>query len=164
MKRKLQGWISEPDKGVYDALNKGFARSTGEIMGWLNASDMLHAQRALLRLRAYFLQLWRSGVDRRGGPRSLGEEGWPSVARDLPALVPRYSLTLSRAERAYPARVNVLAAEPVGTGRRGVQHGISGRGRFRVVGALLTVSEALHCGCPYRRLARPWRWSQPQRS
>ena len=39
--RELAGWISEPDKGVYDALNKGFARSTGEIMGWLNASDML---------------------------------------------------------------------------------------------------------------------------
>jgi glycosyltransferase involved in cell wall biosynthesis len=35
-------WISEPDKGLYDALNKGFERSTGTIMGWLNASDMLH--------------------------------------------------------------------------------------------------------------------------
>lgn len=34
-------WISEPDGGLYDALNKGFARCTGEIMGWLNASDML---------------------------------------------------------------------------------------------------------------------------
>lgn len=38
----LTRWSSEPDKGVYDALNKGFARSTGEIMGWLNASDQLH--------------------------------------------------------------------------------------------------------------------------
>jgi glycosyltransferase involved in cell wall biosynthesis len=37
----LSYWVSEPDKGVYEALNKGFARSTGEIMGWLNASDML---------------------------------------------------------------------------------------------------------------------------
>jgi glycosyltransferase involved in cell wall biosynthesis len=35
-------WVSQPDKGVYDALNTGFSRSTGEIMGWLNASDMLH--------------------------------------------------------------------------------------------------------------------------
>src|SRR5713226_5189940 len=33
-------WVSLPDKGVYEALNTGFARSTGEIMGWLNASDM----------------------------------------------------------------------------------------------------------------------------
>ncbi len=38
---QLAGWISERDNGVYDALNKGFARTSGEVMGWLNASDML---------------------------------------------------------------------------------------------------------------------------
>jgi len=38
---QLSGWISEPDNGMYDALNKGFARTSGEIMGWLNSSDML---------------------------------------------------------------------------------------------------------------------------
>ena len=38
---QLAGWISEPDKGMYDALNKGFARSTGEIMGWISATDQL---------------------------------------------------------------------------------------------------------------------------
>src|SRR5713226_10002943 len=38
----LASWVSQPDKGVYDALNTGFARSTGDIMGWLNASDQLH--------------------------------------------------------------------------------------------------------------------------
>jgi hypothetical protein len=39
---QLSAWVSEPDRGMYDALNKGFARTTGEIMGWLNASDALH--------------------------------------------------------------------------------------------------------------------------
>jgi len=38
----LTRWIREPDKGMYEALNKGFARATGEVMGWLNASDQLH--------------------------------------------------------------------------------------------------------------------------
>jgi glycosyltransferase involved in cell wall biosynthesis len=38
----LSAWVSEPDRGMYDALNKGFARTTGEVMGWLNASDALH--------------------------------------------------------------------------------------------------------------------------
>jgi len=38
----ISWWISQPDNGLYDALNTGFARSSGEIMGWLNASDMLH--------------------------------------------------------------------------------------------------------------------------
>jgi len=38
---RLDYWVSEPDKGQYDAINKGFARSTGEIMGWLNSDDKL---------------------------------------------------------------------------------------------------------------------------
>src|SRR5260370_41279802 len=38
----LASWVSQPDKGVYDALNTGFARSTSDIMGSLNASDLLH--------------------------------------------------------------------------------------------------------------------------
>jgi glycosyltransferase involved in cell wall biosynthesis len=37
-------WVSQPDSGLYDALNTGFAHSSGEIMGWLNASDMLHPE------------------------------------------------------------------------------------------------------------------------
>lgn len=32
-------WTSEPDKGQADALNKGFQRARGEIIGWLNADD-----------------------------------------------------------------------------------------------------------------------------
>lgn len=40
--RYITWWVSEPDNGMYDALNKGFARSTGEIMGWISANDHLH--------------------------------------------------------------------------------------------------------------------------
>ncbi|WP_319421339.1 glycosyltransferase family 2 protein [Pleurocapsa sp. FMAR1] len=36
----LHFWCSEPDRGQYDAINKGFAHSTGEIMAWLNSDDM----------------------------------------------------------------------------------------------------------------------------
>lgn len=32
-------WISEPDRGQADAINKGFRQTTGEIMGWLNSDD-----------------------------------------------------------------------------------------------------------------------------
>jgi glycosyltransferase involved in cell wall biosynthesis len=38
----ISGWSSEPDNGMYDALNKGFARTRGEIMGWISATDQLH--------------------------------------------------------------------------------------------------------------------------
>ena len=33
-------WISEPDNGMYDAINKGFNLSRGEIIAWLNSDDM----------------------------------------------------------------------------------------------------------------------------
>ncbi len=34
-------WISEPDRGQSDALNKGFGMATGEVVTWLNADDVL---------------------------------------------------------------------------------------------------------------------------
>jgi glycosyltransferase involved in cell wall biosynthesis len=37
---RLHWWISEPDGGQYEALNKGFAQTTGEVMGWLNSDDL----------------------------------------------------------------------------------------------------------------------------
>jgi glycosyltransferase involved in cell wall biosynthesis len=38
--RWLAYWVSEKDRGQYHAINKGFARSTGEIMAWINADDV----------------------------------------------------------------------------------------------------------------------------
>jgi glycosyltransferase involved in cell wall biosynthesis len=38
---KLSWWVSEPDSGPWEAINKGFARTTGEVMGWLGSDDLL---------------------------------------------------------------------------------------------------------------------------
>jgi len=40
---RLAFWISEPDDGQADALNKGFRRSSGDLVCWLNADDFFYA-------------------------------------------------------------------------------------------------------------------------
>jgi len=37
---RLRHWESSPDAGQYDAVTRGFAHTTGEIMGWLNSDDL----------------------------------------------------------------------------------------------------------------------------
>jgi len=40
--KKLAYWVSEPDRGQTDALNKGFAKAHGEILAWVNSDDVLY--------------------------------------------------------------------------------------------------------------------------
>src|ERR1700740_551485 len=78
----LSGWTSEPDKGMYDALNLGFARSSGNIMGWSSATDMFHT-RSLSVVGSVFKALpqveWITGR-----PTGFSEDGMPvGVSRSL---------------------------------------------------------------------------------
>jgi glycosyltransferase involved in cell wall biosynthesis len=47
--------VSEPDNGIYDALNKGLGRATGDIVGFLHADDVFHDAGVLARVAEAFL-------------------------------------------------------------------------------------------------------------
>jgi cellulose synthase/poly-beta-1,6-N-acetylglucosamine synthase-like glycosyltransferase len=71
--KHISWWVSRRDQGVYDALNNGFAQSTGNIMGWLNASDLLHTS-GLFVVGSVFASLpaveWLTGRPTRFNPNA----------------------------------------------------------------------------------------------
>ncbi len=47
-------WRSEPDTGQADAINKAFARSSGQIVGWINSDDAYYDCRVVEEVVAHF--------------------------------------------------------------------------------------------------------------
>jgi glycosyltransferase involved in cell wall biosynthesis len=50
---KLAYWVSEPDKGQADAINKGFLKAKGEFVCWLNSDDFIYKNFISSRVRQF---------------------------------------------------------------------------------------------------------------
>jgi glycosyltransferase len=53
-KDNLSRIVSEPDQGIYDAMNKGIQMATGELIGMLNADDFYPSSKILSRVEEVF--------------------------------------------------------------------------------------------------------------
>ncbi|MCU0371259.1 MAG: glycosyltransferase, partial [Bacteroidales bacterium] len=86
-------WVSEPDHGQADAVNKGIRMATGDIIGWLNSDD-LYLPGTLQAVAGHF----RSNPDCRwvyGRCRiidSSGKERWKWITRYKNARLKRFSI------------------------------------------------------------------------
>ncbi|MDR3217906.1 MAG: glycosyltransferase [Dysgonamonadaceae bacterium] len=50
---RLSFWVSEKDKGIYDAMNKGIRQSKGELIGMINAGDYYEPDAVQVMVEAY---------------------------------------------------------------------------------------------------------------
>jgi glycosyltransferase involved in cell wall biosynthesis len=51
---KISQYISEPDKGMYDAINKGLQLATGDVIGLMHSDDEFYDKTAVKRIAARF--------------------------------------------------------------------------------------------------------------
>jgi glycosyltransferase involved in cell wall biosynthesis len=87
---RLAWWVSERDRGQADALNKGFARATGELLGWINSDDTLlpHAvmrAAAVLERDPELLFVYGAVIEIDERSRRVGYS--PPVHLDVPEMV-----------------------------------------------------------------------------
>jgi len=86
---RLAWWVSEKDRGQTDAINKGFARASGQIFAWLNSDDT-YEPRAVGQAVKYLLDHPEVGMVY-ADCNYINEDGrvigkFPAAQTDLPRL------------------------------------------------------------------------------
>ena len=108
-------WVSEPDHGTYDAMNKGIRMATGDVVGILNADDVLASDDALACVAAAFAD---SSVDAAYGDVRFVSRDLSSVDALRAGRVRRYCS--SRFWRPWMFRFGAMVPHPTFYCRRGL--------------------------------------------
>lgn len=86
-------WISEPDNGMYDAINKGFAMADGDIYAWVNSDDFYFSWTLDVVAKAFGKKdiHWLSGI-----PSNTQKLGDTDITYLLPNLPTVYNTNMIR--------------------------------------------------------------------
>ena len=98
-------FVSEKDNGLYDAMNKGIRMATGDVVGTLNADDVLDGENVLARIASAFRDQ-RSGI----GDQIDGVYGDIRFVRELGGRTVRYCS--GKWFRPWMFRLAVMPAHP----------------------------------------------------
>jgi glycosyltransferase involved in cell wall biosynthesis len=80
---RIAYWVSEPDRGQTEAINKGFRRAQGEIITWLNSDDVFFSRDAVSKMVEAFAA--NPQVDLiYGDAATIDERGYVRRIRRLP--------------------------------------------------------------------------------
>lgn len=138
--------VSEPDKGIYDAMNKGITLATGEIIGFLNADDIYSDDEVLERVDEI---MTRNNLD-----ALFGDAEFVNPAR------PAQPVRRYRSQRFRPERVawGWMPAHPTLFLRRSVYERFGHfRTDFRIAGDFELVARIFHGGTlKYRHVPEVW--------
>ena len=108
-------WVSEPDNGTYDAMNKGIRMATGDVVGILNADDVLADDETLAAVAEAFSD---SAVDAVYGDIRFVSHGIDSVDAMRSGRVRRYCS--ARFWRPWMFRFGAMVPHPSFYCRRGL--------------------------------------------
>lgn len=76
--KNISKLISEPDKGIYDAINKGIKYATGDIVGLIHAGDELYDSNVVEKIARFFSE---SNIDALYGHSKILSEDGSKVVR-----------------------------------------------------------------------------------
>lgn len=81
----ISSWISEPDKGLYDAMNKGLERATGDYVWFMNAGDTIYTSDTVQQIVSLLQSRKRLPDIIYGETKVVGEQGKSIGMRRLKA-------------------------------------------------------------------------------